>query len=313
MRAFVVGNYMNANFLCVERLPRPGESLAASRFFQEHGGKGLNLAVGLQRLGVRVDLLMAVGADGAGAAVKEYLAREGVGIHRVLMLGRTSGFGVGFIAADGSNFLVVHPGANALLTKDHVDEAFGLIAAADWVLAQFESLDPVVLRAFTWARRLGKRTCLNPSPWRRLDERILALTDVLVVNATEAAQLFARSPLADLTREEWVAQLPSLARQLGWGGVMLVITLGDQGSVALDQEGKAWCRPAYNIHQVDATGAGDAFGSGLVWALLRGLDLGKALEIGNACGALIAAREGILDGLPHPPDLEAFLAAAISG
>ena len=52
MKAFVLGNYMNAHFLHVDRLPNPGESLVAKRVFQEHGGKGLNLGLGLHRLGV---------------------------------------------------------------------------------------------------------------------------------------------------------------------------------------------------------------------------------------------------------------------
>ena len=123
MRAFVLGNHMNANFLYVDRLPLAGESLAATRIFQEHGGKGLNLAVGLHRLGVTVDLLMVVGADEAGAAVKRRLDEEGMDTTRVLTLGPNSGYGVGFIAPDGRNFLAIHLGANALLTAEHIDQA----------------------------------------------------------------------------------------------------------------------------------------------------------------------------------------------
>ncbi len=309
MRAFVVGNYMNANFMHLERLPLAGESLAATRIFQEHGGKGLNLAVGLRRLGVGVDLLMAVGADPAGAAVKERLAQEGVSTERVLTLGPTSGYGVGFIAADGSNALAVHLGANALLTADHLDESGAAITAADWILATFESPDPVIRRAFEWARRLDKRTYLNPSPWRPLDTSLLNLTDVLVVNAAEAALLLGQPPLEEHSREAWSERLPAMASALGWTGRLLVVTLGELGSVALEQDGRTLSRPAYPIRQIDATGAGDAFGSGLVWSLLRGLDLAEALLIANACGALIAAREGILEGLPRPTDLDAFMAA----
>ncbi len=112
---------MRAFVLSVDRLPVAGESLAATRYFQEHGGKGLNLGVGLHRLGVAVDLLMAVGQDDAGAAVTRRLAEEGIGTDWVLTLGPNSGYGVGFIAPDGRNFLAAHPGANALLTPEHVE------------------------------------------------------------------------------------------------------------------------------------------------------------------------------------------------
>lgn len=313
MRAFVLGNYMNAHFLYVDRLPLAGESLAATRHFQEHGGKGLNLAVGLHRLGVTVDLLMAVGADEAGVAVKRRLAEEGMDTTRVLTLGSHSGYGVGFIAPDGRNFLAIHLGANALLTAKHVEQARDMIRSTDWVLSSFEIPDPVILHAFRQAHGLGKPTYLNPSPWRQIDQELLALTDVLVVNAREAALMFDQPDLEKLTPKDWSERLPTLARPLGWMGRWLVVTLAEAGCVALDETGQVVSQPAYPIQPIDATGAGDAFGAGLVGSLLRGLPLTEALRIGNACGARIAAREGILDGLPQRADVEAFIAAAGPG
>jgi ribokinase len=307
MRAFVLANYMNANFLHVERLPREGESLEARRHVREHGGKGLNLAVGLHRLGVTVDLLMAVGADEAGAAVTHRLAEEGLCTERILTLGAASGFGVGFIGLGGANFLAVHPGANALLTTEHVEQTSAALAEAEWVLAQFESSDSVIRHAFRHARRAGKRTYLNPSPWRPLEAELLALTDVLVVNAAEAAQLFERPGLEAAARAEWVGQLAGLAARLEWRGTLLVVTLGAGGCVALDYTGQVLGEAAYRVRQIDATGAGDAFGAGLVASLLRGLPLAEALRTANACGALVAASAGVLDALPHPSTLQEFM------
>ncbi|MCP5159859.1 MAG: ribokinase, partial [Gammaproteobacteria bacterium] len=223
------------------------------------------------------------------------------------------GYGVGFIAPDGRNFLATHLGANALLTAEHVEQAHDAFVDASWVVAQFEIPDPVILHTFRQARRLGKHTYLNPSPWRQSSHELLGLTDVLVVNANEAALLFDQSDLEKLTRKDWSERLPMLARQLGWMGRLLVVTLAGAGCVALDEVGKVVSQPAYLIQQIDATGAGDAFGCGLVWSLLRGLSLTESLRIGNACGALIAAREGILDSLPRRTDVEAFMAAAVPG
>jgi ribokinase len=302
---------MNAHFMGVERLPADGESLQASAHFAEHGGKGLNLAVGLHRLGVSVDLLMAVGEDAAGAAVRDWLAGEGLDTGLVLGLGSDSGFGVGFIAPDGRNFLVAHPGANARLGPEHLGGALDNLAAADWVLASFESPDALILHAFRQARRLGRRTYLNPSPWRPLAGELAALTDLTVVNASEAALMFSQPGALDWGREEWAERLPALANRIAWTGALLMVTLGEAGSVALHSGGLCLARPAYPIRQVDATGAGDAFGSGLVWSLLRGETLDEALGVANACGALVAARRGILDGLPGPADLDAFRAAAV--
>ena len=60
---------------------------------------------------------------------------------------------------------------------------------------------------------------------------------------------------------------------------------------------------------VDATGAGDAFGAGLVSSLMRGAELGEALDVANACGAMVAAREGIWAQLPSLTEVNAFRAA----
>lgn len=305
MRVCVLGNYMNAHFIHVDRLPVEGESLAARRVFQEHGGKGFNLGVGLHRLGVAVEVLLPVGNDAAGAAVTQALANEGMDTRRVLALGESSGFGVGFIAPDGSNFLAAHLGANALLTPGHVDVAFAGLGPGDWLLAQFELPFDTVRHALRSAHDAGGMTYLNPSPWRPLDVELLGWVDVLVVNETEAAGLFGDAAMAGADRAAWLTRLPGLAAAIGWRGQALVVTLGAAGSVALDAEGKVWAADAPSIRQVDATGAGDAFGCGLVDVLSRGATLVEALRMGNQCGAHIAAREGILAHLPRKQELAA--------
>jgi ribokinase len=307
MRSVVIGNYMNANFLRVPRLPQPGESLAATGVFQEHGGKGLNLAVGLHLLGAETGLLMAVGHDTAGDAVIHHLQSLGLDTSHVVRVPAASGYGVGFIAPDGSNFLAAYQGANALLSATHVAEATTDINAADWVVAQFEAPEAAIHAAFRLARSQGARTYLNPSPWHEPVAELLQLTDVLVVNATEAAAFFDRPEIAQLSVADWTALLPDLAQKRGWRGHYLVVTLAEQGALALDREGGIAWAPAFIIDQVDATGAGDAFGCGLVWAFGHGPDLQQALRIANACGAIIAASEGILARLPTTAVLQQFM------
>lgn len=311
MRAFVLGNYMDAHFMYVERLPRAGESLVAQRTAQEHGGKGLNLGLGLHRLGADVDMLLAVGKDPAGASALAALAAEGLDDACFLTLGETSGFGVGFIAPDGANFLATHLGANALLRTAHVDLFRPRLLQADWLVAHFELPDAVVRHAFALARAGGVATYLNPSPWRAIDRELLGLTDVLVVNACEAASLFAQGVQTqghDWPRSEWAAHLPALAAGIGWQGRLLVVTLAEAGCVALAGAEHVCEAAAFPVEQVDATGAGDAFGCGLLHALARGERLSEALRFANACGAHVASRAGVFAHLPRPADV-----AAVSG
>jgi hypothetical protein len=56
------------------------------------------------------------------------------------------------------------------------------------------------------------------------------LTDVLVVNAAEAALLLGQPPLEEHSREAWCERLPAMASALGWAGRLLVATLDELGT-----------------------------------------------------------------------------------
>lgn len=306
MKAFVIGNYMNANFYLVDELPLPGESVDARAFFQEHGGKSFNLAVGLRRLGFEIDLLMAVGNDSAGDSVLDWLQKEGLSTEMVLRLGSSSGMGVGIIGASGNNLITTHQGANALLNSSHIEAATEKLSSANWLLTSFEATDELILAAFKKARNHGIRTYLNPSPWREIPQELFGLIDILVVNASEAANLFKKPVLENISRENLASTLPSMARDIEWNGELLVVTLAHDGCIALSGDYVETC-DAFPIKQLDATGAGDAFGCGLVCELSSGGALRSALIAGSACGAIVASSMGVAVHLPTMPELKLFM------
>src|SRR5919197_6775048 len=71
-RVVVVGSVNADLVVAVDRLPGPGETVAGGRFARHGGGKGANQAVAAARLGARVTMIGAIGADELGdAAVRE--------------------------------------------------------------------------------------------------------------------------------------------------------------------------------------------------------------------------------------------------
>ena len=50
--------------------------------------------------------------------------------------------------------------------------------------------------------------------------------------------MFDQLDLEKLTPQDWSEQLPTLARQFGWIGRLLVVTLAEAGCVALDVVGQ---------------------------------------------------------------------------
>ena len=92
-----------------------------------------------------------------------------------------------------------------------------------------------------------------------------------------------------------------------WPGSLLVVTLGSQGSLAFERQGTVYSAPAFPVNAVDSVGAGDAFASGFVVDVCRGGPIDHALRTGNACGALVTSRLGVLAALPHQAAIGAFL------
>lgn len=317
-RAFVLGNFVHACCWRVPRLPQPGETLQATAVHTEPGGKGLNVAVGLARLGAQVDTLIGCGTDAPGRDLLALLRRERIATRHVHRFAGGSGWGAGFIAADGHNAIAVHPGANALLGKAHVQRAEADLVRAQLVYGQFETALPAVQAAFATAHRRGIPTVLNPSPWRAPPAALRRSTHTLIVNQVEAMALLelATAPGPRQGTSALVAAvrttLPALAT--AWPGLRcLVITLGAGGSLGFEREGNAWQgwhAPAPRVRAVDTVGAGDAFASGYCCAVLAGQPLPDALAWGNLCGAHVAAHAGVLAVLPGAHDLSAWVADA---
>ena len=150
----------------VERLPRPGETLLASRFDRIPGGKGANQAVAAARLGAGTRMIGAVGADELADDALRGLVDAGVELD-VIRTGDT-GLALIFVADDGETQIVVVPGAN-----DHVPRR----AVGGAVLCQLEVPNEVVLAA----ARQASFFALNAAPARPID----LTPDLLIVNRLE--------------------------------------------------------------------------------------------------------------------------------
>ena len=305
MTTLVLGSYVHAHLLQVSLLPDVGQSVLANRYWSEHGGKGLNVGVGLKRLDAETVLLLPVGEDKAGQEITDELQRINIDTRWVIRCGSQSGYGMGLVDSQGHNLIAVFPGANAQLNTPNVLDALQQCRPCK-LYAQLEIPLATVIAAFSAARQQGLCTILNPSPWQPLPAELMAMTQVMIINTTEAAALFNcnRQGLPQ-SPADWLQALPNLARNIDWQGDWLIVTLGDQGCVALGREELLY-QAAWTIAAIDPTGAGDAFNAGLLWALERQTPE-QALRIANACGAYIAERNGVLGHLPDSLTLQAFM------
>ena len=59
---------------------------------------------------------------------------------------------------------------------------------------------------------------------------------------------------------------------------------------------------------MSAIGAGEGFGAGFLYGLIRGLSLDESLRYGNAVAAIIVRRVSCSDAMPYLKELNEFLA-----
>jgi len=293
----VVGS-LNVDLVAtMERLPRPGETVAALEVARRPGGKGANQALGAAAAGAAVEMVGRLGDDPDGAAYRQALNDRSVGVGHVALTAETSsGLALVMVDARGENSIVVVPGANHHVGVDDVDRAAAVIERADVLALQLELTLEVVSRAAATAQRSATRVLLNPSPLVPLPPALLGAADPLVVNQHEATELLKLAGMSDGSSARTGAHEPEAAaaaarRLLSLGPRSVCVTLGAEGAVWVDDRG-AVALPASSTRVVDTTGAGDAFAGALAAALANGLAPREALTRAVAAGGEAVGHAG---------------------
>ena len=127
---------------------------------------------------------------------------------------------------------------------------------------------------------------------RRLPEKLVALTDVVVVNEVEAEQLTGL-PVTG------VAAARRAARALVAGGFgTAIVTLGERGAVWTDgTDGGRVEAPRVTV--VDTVGAGDTFVGYLAAGLARGASAGESVAEAVRAASFAVTRRGAQPGIPR--------------
>jgi len=289
----------------VAALPRPGETVLATRVERLPGGKGANQAAASAKSGARTRLLGAVGGDAGGDAMFAAMRAAAVEAGEVIRIaGAPTGRAYVWVSEAGENCIVVAGGANLAVTPD----MFDLQAAAQSrvILAQLETpADTIEAVLAGPPAAAGCLRLLNAAPASEAGRRLLPLADILIVNEVELATFtgIARPPEA---LDDVVAAARGLVAR---PDQTVVVTLGRAGAVAVGASDRTVIagRPA---KVVDTTGAGDCFCGALAARLSEDVELGAALQWANAAAALSTERHGAVPAMPTRAEVEAALGLA---
>jgi ribokinase len=269
-----------------EVFPRPGETIFGKKFDLGFGGKGANQAVAARLCGANVGMVAKVGNDLFGPATIKNFESQGIDATYVRIAeGVSSGVAPIFVDPSGQNRIIVVKGANDTLSPEDVDAAAPLLRKADTIVMQFEIPLRTVYHTVKFAKTHGIRCIVNPAPAQPVNYKEAGAADYFIPNESEA-EAITGMPVDSIDDARKCAEF--MVRQGMW---RVVITLGERGSLAAGQD-RMELIPAFKVHTVDTTGAGDAFIGSFAVFLSEGLPEEEALPRASLYAALSTTKVG---------------------
>lgn len=296
----VVASFVIESAVTLPRIPVLGESVKAEKYYMAPGGKGTNQAVAAARQGKNVGIVAKVGNDLYGKMAFNLYNSEGIKADGVFTTDEEkTAIGLVYIHPTGDNCIGIYMGANEKLGYDEVSRVMTDYMPAKVVTAQLESGDNAILSAFEIAKKNGALTLLNPAPARKVDERILALTDIMTPNESEAKLLAGFDPGDQNINMEIVSE-----KLISFGIKALVITLGAKGCIVMEKGSRPMRIKPYKVNAVDTLGAGDCFSGSLAVALSEDKSIQEAAEWASVAAALSTLGNGGIAPLPAREQVE---------
>jgi sugar/nucleoside kinase (ribokinase family) len=257
------------------------------------GGSAATTARWLARLGARTTLVCAVGRDGAGRALVERVAADGVRVAATRVAGaRTGRIGVLVEPGGERSFVADRAAAEQLRPEDLRDAWFAgadvLHVPAYSLLAK--PLGDAGMAAIRRARTAGALVSVD-----------LASVGPLLAGGRRAARTLLETAAPDVifaTAVEAFALVGARVEVLAELAPVVVVKRGPRGATVLERDDDRVLRfevATRPVAATDTTGAGDAFDAGFLVGWLdaerRGTHRTAALQRGALAGHRAAARQ----------------------
>jgi ribokinase len=290
----VIGSTMMDLTVYADILPAAGETRFGESFTTGFGGKGANQAVMASRTGAKVTMITGVGNDGFGDESLQNFKDCHMDTTSVLRLNTHTGVAHIWVDGQGQNRISIVPGANFALTPQDAIDAVNKLKNVSVLIAQCEIPQEVTLAAFRTAQELGITTILNPAPYQQLTDDLLELTDWLIPNEIEFAELDKSHRAPDT--DEIIASLREKGRT--------IVTVGSEGAALVTLDGKVKRFGAKKVAATDTTGAGDCFIGAFAAALASGADEESAVIFGIDCATKSVMRKGAQSSYPRLEEID---------
>lgn len=279
-----------------------GEKIRVTDVIETCGGGASNTSVGLARLGCSVSVSSVIGADQWGDKLLQNFQNEGVEVKSLTIVEKeTTSFSIILSGSSGERVILYEVGTNEHLHDALFDRAAA--AEVDWMILNHIQEQACVIEDDLIDILARKRTKLTWNPGgcqidagvREKNNRLLlSHTTLLVLNKEESLKFTGES------------DIPKALKRLLLCNVQYVcITDGSRGTIASDGTTLYRCPVCPGANVIDTTGAGDAFTTGVTWALLAGLHLPEALRAGTINSGSVVGAIGAQAGLLTDTEMRA--------
>lgn len=266
------------------------------------GGEAVNEAMAAAKLGMKTGILCALGKDDGGEMVRGALSRCGVDTGMIVSAAQTPVTTM-FVGEDGNRKSITN-GAHRenFHPERYVERLTGARAVILGSLFRAPFDDPEIIGAVVWAARAAGQLVFADTKLPNF--RVLRLEDL----KSSLPQIDYLTPNEDEAKYFTGESEPEKMADcfLRYGVRNIIIKLGARGCY-LKNEKEACFLPAYRIHAVDATGAGDNFVAAFASELLRGAQPQEALRFANACGAICTTAMGAATALRNREQVLAWM------
>jgi ribokinase len=267
-RVAVVGHVEWVEFARVPHVPKPGEIVHATEWWEEVGGGGAVAAVQLAKLAGDAEFFTALGDDELGRHARERLEELGVTVYAARRPGPQRR-GVVHLDGDGERTITIL--GDRIVPHGDDDLPWQRLDEADAVY--FTGGD---VAALEHARR-GRKLIATPRAFDTLRAATVRL-DALVRSAHDPGEQQAEDELDPAPH-------------------FVVSTAGKEGGqwMGEDHTTGTWKAAELPGPKRDAYGAGDSFAAGLTYALGAGMSIGDAVTLASRAGAHKLAGRAVYD------------------
>lgn len=282
-----------------------GEKIPVKNLEFTIGGNAANNAVGVTRLGVKDAIVLTLGGDTVGNLIVERLIAERVDTTYVVRQ-----------PAASSNYSTVinYAGERTIFTY-HAPRSYEFpvqLPVVPWVYltSMGESFQPFYNHLTDWlVKNPNIKLAFNPGTWQVRTGiegvgKIMARSEILYLNREEAEK-YVNLPNSQGKEKELLTATAKL------GPKVVVITDGPEGSYVYDSAQNKFLKAGiYPQDCLERTGAGDAFGSGFMAAVIKGKSTEEAILWGTVNSASVISFVGAQKGLLKEAEIDSWVTQA---